>query len=276
MQNWTSGQQSPEVVVNENFTEVEHQAVYAKNPATSTGLTWGYVGGRWGGIAITAATLTLTNAATNYIVVNRSTGAPSVSTSTADWLNVTQFARVYQVTTAGSVVTATQDHRAGPSGVHGGTLSVRVSAATTSGTVVDLTGIPANCRKITLLLLGVSTNGTSPLLLQLGDAGGVENTGYVSQCGSISTAPAVAHASSTAGFVLGGVLAADARRGRVEIHLAEASSFTWVSSGILAAGGTIDYSAGSKATSAALDRVRLTTVGGTDAFDAGSVVAIYE
>jgi hypothetical protein len=71
-------------------------------------------------------------------------------------------------------------------------------------------------------------------------------------------------------------MAADARRGRVEIHLAEASSFTWVASGILAAGGTIDYSAGSKATSAALDRVRLTTVGGTDAFDAGSVVAIYE
>ena len=81
MQQLSSSQVSPEVPINENFESLDHQAVYGKAHATTSGLTWGYYGGRWGGTAITAATLTLTNAATNYIVVDRSTGTISVSTA---------------------------------------------------------------------------------------------------------------------------------------------------------------------------------------------------
>ena len=94
--------------------------MFGKAHATSTGLTWGYNGGRWGGISITAGTVTLTNATTNYVVMLRSSGAVSVSTATTNWNNTALYARLYQLTTAGSVVTATADHRAGPYGPFAG------------------------------------------------------------------------------------------------------------------------------------------------------------
>lgn len=119
MQNVDNGANA-NVPVNENFETLEHQSVYGKRQPPTTGLTWGYYGGRWGGFSIADGTLTLTNAATNYIVVERADGDITVSTSNTNWNNTTDYARVYQITTAGSVVTAVQDHRAGPNGVHGG------------------------------------------------------------------------------------------------------------------------------------------------------------
>jgi len=123
------------VVVNENLGAIGHQGVYAKNYATCSGLTWGYHGGRWGGFAVADGTLSLTNAATNYVVVNKSSGAISVSTSTTNWNDTTVYARVYKITTAGSVVTATEDHRAGPSGVHGGSGGGTSSSASSLASV---------------------------------------------------------------------------------------------------------------------------------------------
>lgn len=111
---------SPEVPVNENFETLEHQSVYGKRHPVTTGLTWGYYGGRWGGFSVIDGTLTLTNSATNYIVVQRSDGAISVSTSSTNWDDTSNYARVYKLTTSGGAVTATEDHRVGPAGVHGG------------------------------------------------------------------------------------------------------------------------------------------------------------
>lgn len=120
LQQLAANQANPEVIINENFEGLDHVGVFGKAHATSTGLTWGYNGGRWGGTSITAGTVTLTNAATNYVVVLRSTGAVSVSTAITNWNNTALYARLYQLTTAGSVVTATQDHRAGPFGPFAG------------------------------------------------------------------------------------------------------------------------------------------------------------
>ena len=136
MQTIASNQSSAEVPINENFDGLEHQECYAKKPTTSTGLTWGYWGGRWGGFSVADGTFTLTNAADNYIVAKRSDGVTSASTATTNWNNYLEYARVYKVTTAGSVVTATEDHRAGALGVHGspdynGRVIVSVSAAKT-------------------------------------------------------------------------------------------------------------------------------------------------
>lgn len=118
-------QASAEVVVNQNFETLEHSAVYGKAHLTSSGLTWGYYGGRWGGLAVTAGTLTLTNTTTNYLTVDRATGAISTSTAATAWNNPSAHARVYKLTTAGGSVSATEDHRAGPYGVHGALPSVR-------------------------------------------------------------------------------------------------------------------------------------------------------
>lgn len=111
---------SPEVQMNENFDALDWAAVYAKNAPTTTGLTWGYFGGRWGGFAVAAGTLTLANGAINRIVVAKSTGVVSLSVGSPDpWSDTTNYRRVYQVTTAAGLVTAIEDHRAGPNGVHG-------------------------------------------------------------------------------------------------------------------------------------------------------------
>jgi hypothetical protein len=141
MQQVSESQNHIEVPINENGVTLEHQAVYGQRQPAHAGLTWGYYGGRWGGIEVADGTLTLTNSAANYIVVNRTTAAISVSAATTNW-NDANYARVYKVTTAGGVVTAVEDHRAGAGGVHGG--SGGGSLATLSDVDVGGSPSPAN------------------------------------------------------------------------------------------------------------------------------------
>jgi hypothetical protein len=150
--------------------------------------------------------------------------------------------------------------------------------ATTSGTSIDFTGIPSWAKKITINLVGVSTSGTNDLLLQLGDSGGVEATGYLSAFSVLPNASAIAGGNTTTAFTIAsGLAAASVLHGSVVLTLENASSFTWCERGTVAFSntGTTVTSAGSKSTSAALDRVRITTTGGTDTFDAGAVNILY-
>lgn len=119
LQQWNNAQANPEVPVNENFASLAHVGAYAMRPAATTGLTWAYYGGRWGGTSVADGTLTLAASATNHVVVNRSTGAISVATASTNWDNTAAYARVYKLTTGTATVTAVEDHRAGPGGVHG-------------------------------------------------------------------------------------------------------------------------------------------------------------
>jgi len=109
-----------ENLVNENFDTLSHQAVYGKRPAATTALVWGYYGGRWGGASIADGTVTLTDNSANYLVVDRSTGTLTASSSGTNWGNTVTYARVYKVTTSAGLVAAVEDHRAGPGGAHGG------------------------------------------------------------------------------------------------------------------------------------------------------------
>jgi hypothetical protein len=136
------------VVVNENFSALGHQAVYSKRYQATTGLTWAYHGGRWSGFAVADGTHTLTNTADNYIVAQRSDGVPSVSTSTTNWNDTTDYARVYKITVAGGVVTAVEDHRAGLYGVHGN--------ATSPSAVGDVVG-PASATDNAIALFDLTT-----------------------------------------------------------------------------------------------------------------------
>lgn len=109
----------PFPIVNEALDILAHQEVYGVDPDTTTGLTWGYLGGRWGGFVVTTGTLSLTDNAENYIVVERSTGAITVATATTNWNNQTTYARAFHLTTLSGVVTDIRDYRGGPGGVHG-------------------------------------------------------------------------------------------------------------------------------------------------------------
>jgi len=145
----------------------------------------------------------------------------------------------------------------------------------TSGTSIDFTSIPSWAKRITVMFSGVSTSGTSNLLVQLGDSGGIESTAYTSQCQYIG----IFGATSTIGFVItASTPAADTLRGLVTICLVSSSTNSWVASSSLAGstGGNIIVGAGGKALSSTLDRIRITTTNGTDTFDAGSINIMYE
>lgn len=130
LQKWMPAQDSPEIPVNENFEALAHMAVYAKDAATTSGLTWGYVGGSWRGQLIQSGVIQLSPAATNYVVVNRATGAVSVSTATTNWNNGLTYARVYKLTVGAATVTATEDWRVGQGGVHGSAVGAITVSAT--------------------------------------------------------------------------------------------------------------------------------------------------
>jgi len=108
---------SAEIIVNENFAALLALFVYARNPDTTSGLTWGYYGGRRDGFAVAAGTLALTNTATNHVVVLKSSGVISFSTATTNWNDTANYARVYRLTTASGLVTVLEDHRVGTNGV---------------------------------------------------------------------------------------------------------------------------------------------------------------
>jgi hypothetical protein len=157
-------------------------------------------------------------------------------------------------------------------------ITMATPQVSTSGTAIDFTGIPAGVKRITVSLVGVSTNGTDSVILQLGDAGGIEATGYLGAAGTIATSVAAA-GNNTTEFVIGpSGTAASVLHGTVTLTLENASSNTWTCSGVTAVSntGTVVMVAGSKSTSAVLDRVRITSHGGSDTFDAGEINISYE
>ena len=156
-----------------------------------------------------------------------------------------------------------------------GTLAPIVSgtAVSASGTAVNFLDIPSWVKRITVMFSGVSTSGTSHKLIQIGDSGGIENTGYVATSSTTSTG--VATVNSTAGFIFYTGAATDTFSG--QIVLTNLSGNLWVCSGMgkISTANCI-YGGGDKTLSATLDRIRITTVNGTDTFDAGTINIMYE
>lgn len=156
---------------------------------------------------------------------------------------------------------------------------IATEQATTSGTSFDFTSIPAGTRRITVNFVGVGTNGSSHQLIQIGGSGGIENTVYVSASSNIEGVNPNG-IRSTAGFIIYRGTSAAVLSGSVTLSLERISTFTWCAAGVLNAGfggtGGTSTTGGSKATSTQLDRVRITTVNGTDAFNAGVINISYE
>lgn len=141
-----------------------------------------------------------------------------------------------------------------------------------SSTAVTFTGIPSWAKRVTLVLSGVSTGGSSVVLVQLGTSSGFVTTGYVTgtQYGG------AASIASTTGFNTYYPGASYIRHGH--IVLTNLTGNTWVGSGIVAESstGSAVYLGGTIALAGVFDRIRVTTVNGTDTFDAGTINIIYE
>jgi hypothetical protein len=154
------------------------------------------------------------------------------------------------------------------------TLDSGTAVASTSGTSIDFTSIPANVRRITVMFSGVSTSGASQVQLQIG-AGSVTTSGYASFISSVDGS-STSVASITSGFGWRSAqTAASVTYGIATLCLV--SGNTWVIS--MSTAQTVGYASfcnGGIALGGTLDRVRLTTVNGTDTFDAGSINILYE
>lgn len=143
----------------------------------------------------------------------------------------------------------------------------------TNQTAPDFTGIPSWAKRITVMFNGVSTNSTGNPLIQLGDAGGYETTGYV----ATSTNQSGTVASYTSAFGINNASAAAVLHGSVIISLLSATTNTWAIQGSICAsalGGSY-YVAGAKSLSETLTSVRL-FIDGTQFFDAGTINILYE
>lgn len=106
--------------LNENFDAASPAMLYGRDARTTTGLTWGYIGGRFGSALITSGTVTLDASTTNYLVAAQADGAVSVSDTTTDWDDAANFLRLYKITTGASAVTGYEDHRQAIGGAGGG------------------------------------------------------------------------------------------------------------------------------------------------------------
>jgi hypothetical protein len=160
-----------------------------------------------------------------------------------------------------------------PTGV--GVLTNGTAVASTSGTSIDFTGIPSWVKRITVMFQGVSTSGTSVPIVQIGDSGGVENTGYLGA--GIYGTNGVVTANYTTGFPTGNVGAAThIRHGIATITLISGNIWCFSSQLSNSDVALVGWGSGSKSLSDVLDRVRITTVNGTDTFDAGSINIMYE
>jgi len=158
------------------------------------------------------------------------------------------------------------------------TLTEGTEQASTSGTAINFTSIPSGTKRITIQFVGVSTNGISNMIVQIGDSGGYETSGYLSAASSV-TAGSDASTAYTDGFgVSSGIAAAAVLHGAMTLTREDSSNNTWVCVGILNR-SDLAFSiinSGSKSLSAELDRLRITMQNGTDAFDAGAINIQYE
>ena len=152
-------------------------------------------------------------------------------------------------------------------------------AATTSGTSIDFTSIPTWVKRVTVSFANVSTSSTSNLRVRLGPVAGVETTGYVGSSVGILNGTGYVVFNHSAGFDLyDGSAANVTRSGSYVFTLLDSSTNTWSLQGGIgeSASARYDAIAGHKALAGALSIIRITTVNGTDTFDAGSVNILYE
>ena len=150
------------------------------------------------------------------------------------------------------------------------------TVVTASGTSVDFTSLPAWIKRITIMIQGVTTNGSSPPTMRLGTSGGFVTSGYAS--GGIYTGVTTGSGNRTDSLLISG----NAFDSSATLHghavLTNISGNAWVQSFVLGQSNSAYavMGGGSISLAGALTQIRITTANGTDAFDAGTINILFE
>lgn len=211
------------------------------------------------------------SAAGAWVLLNpAATGLPSLTLNSVLLGNGTSAPQTVAPGTAGNVLTSD-----GTTWISAARLTLGTPVTLTSQTSIDFTGIAA--RRIEFNLAGVSTNGTARPMIQIGDSGGIETTGYSSA--SSNSASGVSTASLTTAFGLAqGWTSSRVISGIATLTLVDSATNLWAfASTFGGSDSAVTYvSGGSKSLSSTLTQVRLTTVNGTDAYTAGIINVSWE
>jgi hypothetical protein len=150
----------------------------------------------------------------------------------------------------------------------------RGTSVTASGTSVDFTSIPSWVKRITVMFQGLSTNGTSTVQIQVG-AGSFTTSGYLGAVAFTGGGSTGANLTSGLG-VVNGIVASSVIHAVATIVNITGNNWAYGINGGFSSTAAGINGGGSISLSGTLDRVRITTVNGTDTFDAGTINIIYE
>jgi hypothetical protein len=146
---------------------------------------------------------------------------------------------------------------------------------TTSGTSHDWT-IPTGCKEFSVALSNVSQSSTSVPFLQLGDAGGIESSGYTGSTAVLINGVGVTAANHSSGifFSAGTQANTNVQSGVIHFVLASSSTNLWCYHGTLGYSDALGVAnlGGTKALSQELTTLRLACA---SSFDFGTVNVLY-
>jgi len=150
-----------------------------------------------------------------------------------------------------------------------------LTAVTNFTTSADFTNIPTWVRRITLIFSDISLSGSDNVLVQIGDSGGLETTGYLGANGYAISGAATVAGNFTTGWGIAVGSASGVFFGTMQI--VNLTGNTWVSSfsGGFSNAAAFSGGGGNKTLSAQLDRVSVTRTG-TNTFDAGTINILFE
>jgi len=258
-------------------TVTDFTATAAQTSFSVPSYTVGYIDVYRNGVRLVSTDYTATTG-TTVVLVNACTSGDSVVTESFLVSSVLNAIQQYNGSSTNQTLTTptlTSPTISGTPVMGASIITSGTAVASTSGVSVDFTSLPTWVKRITMILNGVSTNGSSNWILQLG-SGSITSTGYLGAGARFTNSSAVTIAAYTTGIGINIDNAAAVLQGAFTITLL--GSNKWSITGLFSrpASDSIFNAIGTIDLAGVLDRVRLTAVNGTDTFDAGSINILFE